>query len=209
MKNSKKLYIFYFVFLALGLIGFIVSAIFFNNLFTEFVYQIIIAGTLFFMAGYLLNSITYYPESKKYKMYRSIASVCFPLSVIELVFKTFDVSPLPPVITGIISVIAGIGFMITYFYSLEEEAKIKNFSEIPFTSEKVVEKKKNYIPILLVFLVIVLATTFMVINPKNIFTPQVQFIFGTAGIVIAMIGAIIFVVESAIDIYKAGNKKVD
>jgi hypothetical protein len=206
MEHNKKLYLFYFIFLTLGLISFSVSSIFFNNLYTELLYQITIAGTLFFVSGYLLNSIGWPYGNKKYKIFRSIASISFPFSCLDIIFKTFKVELFPQLLTGIVIILAGLVFIVTYFYSVLESVRLKNLSKPQILRETIVKKERNYLPLLLVILFVVILTSLLLVNPQNIFSPTVQLICGTVGVFLSLFAGVAFAIISAAEIYKAGTK---
>lgn len=207
MEQNKKLYLFYFGFLTLSLISFSVSSIFFNNLYTEFLYQMTITGTLCFISGFLVNSIGWPLGNKKYKKLRAVASLAFPFSCLDLIFKTFSIKLLPPLLTGLIVIFTGLAFILTYFYSVLEAAKIKNISKLLSVEAKFIKKERNYLPILLVVLAIVIFTSLLLINPGDIFSPKVQFLCGSAGIFLSLFAGVFFAVVAAAEIYKAATNK--
>jgi hypothetical protein len=207
MKNNKKLYLFYFIFMTLLLIGFFVSAIFFKNLYIEFLCKIALAGTLCFISGFLVNSIGWSLGGKKYKKFRAIAAIAFPFSCLDLIFKTFNIKLLPQFLTIFLMLFAGLVFILTYFSSVLEMVKIKKLYPLPQVEKKIMKKERSYLPILLVVLAIVILTSLLLINPRNIFTPKAQFICGSVGVFLSLFAGIFFAIVSAAEIYKAGTEK--
>jgi len=207
MKNNKKLYLFYFIFSILLLVSFFVSAIFFQNLYTEFLCQIALTGTLCFVTGFLINSVNWVPGNKKYKKLRLLAALAFPFSCLDLISKTFNIKFLPPLLTDLIIVFAGLVFILTYLYSALEAAKIKKLSQLPSVEAKIIRKERNYLPILLMVLGTVILTSLLLLNPKNIFSPKIQFICGSAGIFLSLFAGVFFAIVAVAEIYKAGTDK--
>lgn len=209
MERNKKLYLFYFIFSTLLLIGFFISASFLKNFYTEFLCQIALVGTLCFVSGTLATSILSPVSSRKYKKFRAIASIAFPFSCLDLISKTFNIKLLPQFLTWLIVIFAGLVFALAYFSSVLETVKIKKLFPSPAVEEKtkIIKKERKYLPILLVVLAIVILTSLLLMNPKNIFSPKLQFLCGSVGIFLSLFAGVFFAIISAAEIYKAGTDK--